>query len=76
MNVSLFGKNWRNSVLLESEKEAIILAREEGLPDVNPDLDIYPVDVVLPKRRTKKGALKRCLELSRMGLYSMIIRKK
>ena len=73
--MGLFGKNWRNSVLLESEKEAILLAREEGLPDVNPGMSCYPVDVLLPKRRSLRGALKRCKEFSEKGLYSMVIRK-
>ena len=69
-------KRYQNSVLVENEKEAMIVAREEGLPDVNPDAEYYPVDILLPQKRTLKGALKRCIELSKMGLYSMIIRRK
>ena len=69
-------KRYQNSVLVENEKEAMIVAREEGLPDVNPDAECYPVDILLPQKRTLKGALKRCVELSRMGLYSMVIRRK
>ena len=74
--MSLFGKKYQNSVLLENSKEAMIVAREENLPDVDPEMDIYPVDMLLPKKRSLKGALKRCMELSKMGLYSMVIRKK
>lgn len=75
--MSIFKKRWVNSVLLENEKEAVLIARGEGLPDVNPDMgDIYPVDVVLPKKRSFREALRKVSEFSRMGLYSMIIKKE
>ena len=72
----LFKKKWVNSVLLENEKEAVLIARGEGLPGVNPDMDCYPVDVVLPKKRTFREALKKVADYSKMGLYSMIIKKE
>lgn len=65
-------KSWRNSVLIEGEKEAALLAREENLPGVNPEFDLYPLDVTLPKRRSFLEAAKKAVKYSSMGIYNMI----
>lgn len=65
-------KRWRNSVLVEGEKEATLVAREENLPGVDPEFDSYPVDIALPKRRTFWKAVKKSVRYSNMGLYNMI----
>lgn len=68
-------KKWRNSVLIEGEKEAAMLAREENLPGVNPDFDSYPLDVTLPKRRSLWQAVKKAVRYSSMGIYNMIYKQ-
>lgn len=69
----MFGrKKWKNSVLVEGEKEATLVAREENLPGVSPEFDAYPVDIALPKRRTFWGAVKKGVKYSQMGIYNMI----
>ena len=42
----MFGrKRWETKILVEGEKSAQLVSRIENLPDVNPDYDIYPVEV-------------------------------
>ena len=65
-------KCWKNSVLVEGEKEATLVAREENLPGVDPEFDCYPVDITLPKRRTFWEAIKKSVNYSKMGLYNMV----
>lgn len=67
----MIGK-WRNSVLVEGEKEANLVARTENLPGVDPGFDGYPVDIQLPKKRTFWQAVKRAINYSRMGIYNMV----
>lgn len=62
---------WKNSVLVEGQKEASLVAREENLPDVSPDFDSYPVDITLPKKRSLKEAIKKSITYSKMGIYNM-----
>lgn len=68
----MFGKNWRNSVLIEGEKEAMLIARMEGFPAVNPEFDSYPVDVTLKKKQSFWGAVKRAVLFSERNIYNMI----
>lgn len=67
-------KKWKNSVLVEGAKEATLVAREENLPDVDPDFDCYPVDIALPKRRNLWQAAKKAIRYSKMGIYNMFYR--
>ena len=68
----MFGRGkWKNEILIEGEKEARLVARIENLPDVNPDYDIYPVDMKLPGRRTMMSAIKKSIEYSKHGIYNM-----
>ena len=69
----MFGKGkWKNSVLVEGEKEASLVAREENLPGVSPEFDAYPVDIALPKKRSFWQAVKKSVAYSKMGIYNMI----
>lgn len=68
----MFGRGkWKNEILIEGEKEARLVARIENLPDVNPDYDIYPVDMKLPGRRTMMEAIRKSIEYSKHGIYNM-----
>lgn len=64
-------KKWRNSILIESEKEAMLVSRMEGLPEINHDFRDYPVDYTLPKRRTMIKAIKKAIEYSKGNVYNM-----
>lgn len=68
----MFGrKRWKNVVLIEGTKEAMLVAQKESLPDVNRDFDSYPVDVALPKRRNFIQALQKALWYSKKGVYNI-----
>lgn len=68
----MFGRRkWKNSVLVEGEKEATLVAREENLPGVSPEFDQYPVDIALPRRRNLWQAIKKSMTYSKMGIYNM-----
>ena len=68
----MFGRHkWKNSVLVEGEKEATLVAREENLPGVSPYFDAYPVDIALPKKRSLWQAIKKSMVYSKMGIYNM-----
>lgn len=69
-------KKWVNGLLIEGEKEAMLVAREEDLPGVNPDFDSYPVDITLPKMRTLWQAIKKSIKYSSMGIYTTIYKYK
>lgn len=70
----IFKKNWRNTVLIEGQKEATTIARMEHLPDVNPDFDNFPVDVTLGGKRTFWQAVKKAVTLSQKNIYNMFYR--
>ena len=70
------GRNWQNKVLLEGEKEAMVLAQIEGLPDVNPDFDCYPVDVTLREKKTFWQAIKKAIFLSERCMYNLVVKVK
>lgn len=69
-------KRWTNVVLLDSFKDATLIGRAEDLPDINYEMpeDIFPLNMELPERRTKIGALLKSLQYSRMGLYNLIVK--
>ena len=71
----MFKKKWRNSVLVEGEKEAMLIARMEGLPDVDHNFDNYPVDVTLTRRCSFREALKKALLFSERNMYNMIYKE-
>ena len=53
--MSLFRKKswWTVVLLIEGEKEAQIVARNEGLPMPDHNFDRYPVDLELPEKMSK-----------------------
>lgn len=67
----MFRKKWRNEILVEGEKSAQLVARIENLPDVNPDYNIYPVDIKLPGKRSFWQAVKKSIEYSKHNIYNM-----
>lgn len=69
-------KKWTNRILIEGEKEAMFLAQNLGLPEVNPNFDGYPVDMVLPKKRTFWQAVKYSVYLGERCVYNMIVKNK
>lgn len=70
----MFGKKWQNKVLIEGEKEAMVLAQIENLPDVNPEFDRYPVDVTLTEKLTFWQAVKKAIFLSERCMYNLIVK--
>ncbi len=69
-------KNWSNTLLIEGEKEAQIVARLEGLPMPNHDFDMYPVDLQLPKRCTFLESLKKAVKYSELNIYNIFCKVK
>lgn len=68
----MFGKGrWKNQILIEGEKEAQLVARIEGLPDVNPEYQCYPVDMKLPGKRSFWEAVKKSMQYSKHNVYNM-----
>ena len=69
-------RKWTNVVLLDSFKDAALVGRAEDLPAVNYGMseDIFPLNMEMPERRTKIGALRKSLEYSRMGIYNIILK--
>lgn len=71
----LFKKKWRNTILIEGEKEAQIVARMEGLPMPDHEFDQYPVDLQLPKKLNFKEAVKRMVDYSKLNIYNIIYKE-
>lgn len=72
----MFGRKWRNSALIEGEKDAILISRMEHLPSVNTEFDGYPVDLTLSKKVTFFQAIKKSIELSKANIYNMFYKDK
>lgn len=69
-------KKWQNKVLIEGEKEAMVIAQMEGYPDVNPNFDCYPVDLTLTKKKSFWEAIKTAVKLSERCMYNLIVKVK
>lgn len=69
-------KRWTNVVLLDSFKDATLVGRAEELGGINYNMpeEIFPLNMEMPERRTKLGALIKSLQFSRMGLYNIIVK--
>ena len=71
----MFGKKkWRNMLLIEGEKDAMLVARLENLPAVDHNFDDYPVDVTLNKKCTFFEAIRKAVSYSERNIYNMLIR--
>ena len=69
-------KKWETKILVEGEKSAQLVSRIENLPEVNPDYDLYPVEVKLPRRQTLKEAIRKTIEYSKHNIYTMFYKVK
>ena len=67
----IFRKKWRTTVLVEGEKDAMLVARMEGLPEPDPAFQGYPVDLTLPKKKTFIQAVKTAMAYSQRNIYNM-----
>ncbi len=68
----MFGrKKWEQKILIEGEKSAQLVARIENLPGVNPEFDVYPVELTVPKRQTLIESIKKTIEYSKHNIYTM-----
>lgn len=72
----IFKKKWKNTLLVEGEKEAQIVARKEGLPMPDPSFDQYPVDLQLPKKLSFKEAVKKAIEYSKLNIYNIFYKEE
>lgn len=73
--MGLFKKKiWQNQVLVENEKEAMLISQMENLPTVDPRFDNYPVDVRLPDKLTFKQAIKKAILFSERSMYNLVYR--
>lgn len=73
----MFGRSvWKNVLILDNDKDAIIVAAKEHLGKVNFNYpDVFPVTIELPKERGYLSAVKRSTEYSKMGIFNLICRQ-
>ena len=67
-------KKWKNMLLIEGEKDAMLVARLENLPEPSKDFDDYPVDLTLNKKLSFWKAIKKSVAYSERNIYNMLIR--
>lgn len=68
----MFGrKKWETKILIEGEKSAQLVSRIEKLPDVNPDFEVYPVELKLPKKQSFREAINKAVEYAKHNIYTM-----
>ena len=75
--MTIFSKRkgkWKNKILAEGPKEAMVISQLEGYPEPNMDFDKFPVDMTLPEKLTFKSALKRAVWLSERCIYNLLIK--
>ena len=69
----LFKERWKNVLIIDNEKDAILIAAKENLGEVNMQMrDIYPLTLELPKERSYFTAIKKSVEYSKMGIFNLI----
>lgn len=73
--MGVFKQKWKNVLILDNEKDAILVSAKEHLGGVNTELNVYPVTVELPKERSYLGAMKRSVEYSKMGIFNLMCRQ-
>lgn len=74
--MGVFKQKWKNVLILDNEKDAILVSAKEKLGGVNMELNIYPVTVELPTQRSYLGAVKRSIEYSKMGIFNLMCRQE
>lgn len=71
----MFGKKYMNALILDNPKDATLVAGMEGYGNVNYDMnDIYPVQMVIQKRRRYLAAVLKSMQYSKMGIFNAIIK--
>lgn len=72
----IFERRYKNVIILDNPKDATLIAGMEGYGNVNYGMnDIYPVTLVLQKRRRYFHAVIKSLRYSKMGLFNCILRE-
>lgn len=69
-------RNWRNKVLIEGPKEAMVISQMEGFPEPDSGFDDYPVDLTLPKKLTFWEAVKKSVKLGERCLYNIVYKEE
>lgn len=73
----MFGKKkWRNVVLIEGEKEAMLVSRTEGLPGIDHAFNRYPVDFEIAQPQSFRKALRKAIFYSKAGLYNLFYKEE
>ena len=70
----MFSKKYLVSVILDNNKDAQLVSAKEGYGTVNTHFDVYPLTLIIQKRRRYLSALVRCIEYFRMGIYCTVVR--
>ena len=74
LNLFRMKGRWKNKILIEGEKEAMVISQKEGYPEVDHNFENYPVDVTLPEKLTFLEAVKRAVWYSERCIYNLIIK--
>ena len=73
----MFGrKKYNVDLSIEGELQAMTVSRKDGLPEVNPEFDHYPVNMTLAGKRTLRQAVKEAMEYGKAGIYTIIYKGK
>lgn len=67
---------WQISVIVDSPKEALMLAESEHLPQPDENFYAYPAPAIFPKLYTYFQMIKKVYKFSSMGIYSKAIKLK
>lgn len=71
----MFKKKYLVSLILDNQKDAALVSAKEGYGNVNTNYNgIYPLTMTIQKRRTYWGAVNRCREYFKMGIYCTVIK--
>jgi hypothetical protein len=73
----MFQKKYVIVILLDNEKDAMLIASKEGYGDVNRQLNgVYPLTVTIPKRMTLLQSIRKQQKYNKMGMFTMIVEQK
>lgn len=64
-------RNWNIRVMIEGEKTARLFAIEQKLPLPNENFDAYPVEILVKEQFTFFELMKKVVQFSKMGIYSV-----
>jgi len=70
----MFGKKYNNVLILDNMKDALLYSAKEGWGGVNREMmNIFPLQVTIPKRRSYLGAIMKSLEYHKIGIFNLIL---